>query len=343
MKIAIIGFGGVGKSLVELLVAKEKDLERDGVCLSVNYILNSKGGIYNPSGIDCKDVMAFISSNRHLEQYPNGGDSSLNFDKLLEQKDIDVLIEMTPTNKDTGQPGLNHIQKALENGIHVVSANKGPILLAYKALRDIAKNNHAQLAVGCTAGGALPSVNGGLFDMAGSKISSIEGVLNGTTNFILSQMEHHGLNYESALKKAQEFGIAETNPSLDVEGWDTATKLLILTNILMNQNKQLSDIQVQGITKLTLDEVNDAKSKGQRYKLIGKSERIHDDIKLQVKLERVTSDDILFNVNEKDKVVRYTSDTLGELTILGGASGTVPAAASILRDLINIIKGYRFV
>jgi homoserine dehydrogenase len=186
---------------------------------------------------------------------------------MLQNRDVDVVIEMTPTNKETGEPGMTHIKKSLENGINVITANKGPILLAYKQLKNTAIKNGVQLGIGCTTGGALPSINGGIMDLAGANIQSIEGVLNGTTNFILNEMEQSGVTYQEALKKAQNLGIAETNPVMDVDGWDTASKLLILTNVLMNEDKHLEDISVEGITDITPQEVKNCLAEGKKYKL----------------------------------------------------------------------------
>jgi len=342
MRIAVIGYGGVGKAFIKLLANKKQDLENQGINFTVNYILSSSGGIYDSKGIDCKEVIEFSNKENILANYHKGGSSELNFSKLIEKKDVDVLIELTPTNKDTGEPGMTYIKDALKKGINVITGNKGPILLAYNELNTLAKQHNVQLAVGCTVGGALPSINGGLIDMAGSEILSIEGILNGTTNFILKEMEDNNSTYKQALEKAQNLGIAETDPTLDVEGWDTASKILILTNVLMNQNKTLKDVDVEGITKLTIQDINNAKIEGQRYKLIGKSKKANGNIHLQVKLKKISSNDMLFNVDGKNKAIRYVSDTLGELVIFGGASGVTPAAASILRDLINIYRGYHF-
>lgn len=259
MRIAIIGYGGVGRAFMRLINDKKALLEKEGLNLTINYIIDLGGGIYNPDGIDYLDVIEFSKTERDLSKYPKYGSKDVTFGMLLARKDVDVVIEMTPTNKETGEPGMTHITKSLENGFHVITSNKGPILLAYKKLKDLAQRNNVQLGIGCTTGGALPTINGGIMDMAGAQINSIEGVLNGTTNFILKDMEDNGVTYLEALKKAQEQGIAETDPTLDVEGWDTASKLLILTNVLMNQEKTLNDIEIEGITNITPEDIQDAK------------------------------------------------------------------------------------
>jgi len=333
MRLAIIGYGGVGKAFIQLLLDKKVELLKEGIDPKVNYIISSRGGVYDPRGINMEE---FINN-------PNGFLREITFDTLLENKDVDMVIEMTPTNLKNGEPGLTHIVKSLENGFHVVTANKGPILLAYSRLKYLASKNNLQLGIGCTTGGALPTINGGIMDMAGSNITSIEGVLNGTSNFILNEMEINGVEYKDALKRAQELGIAETDPSLDVEGWDTATKLLILTNVLLNEEKALNDVNVEGITKITELDIKIAAMEGKKYKLIGRTIKKDDSLEISVSLEKVGPDNPLYGVEGKNKAVRYMSDTLGDLTIIGGASGVTPAAASILRDIINIKRGYKFV
>jgi homoserine dehydrogenase len=342
MRIALIGFGGVGRAFVKLLHDKREFLAAQGLYINLNYVINSSGGVYNPSGIDCKDLLNFTEKGQRLCEYPGGGNRDINLQRLISNKDVDVLVEVTPTNKETGEPGLTHIVKALENKIHVVTANKGPILLAYRKLNNLAVRNNVQLCAGCTTGGALPSINAGIFDLAGSSILSIEGILNGTTNFILEEMEKNSIAYSDALKKAQQMGIAETDPALDVEGWDTAVKLLILTNILMVQDKTLDDIQVEGITGVKPEYIAEAKKEDKALKLIGKAARTKEGVELKVSLEKIDRTHPLYGVNGTNKAVRYVSDTLGDLTVMGGASGTTPAAASLLRDILNLHRGYRF-
>ena len=200
--------------------------------------MKQQGGIYNPMGITPR-LIEHVHQGGELCEFPDEGIRKETFQNLIMRRDVDLLIETTPTNNKTGEPGLTHISKALERGFHVVTANKGPVLLAYKQLCTLAAKSHVQLGIGCTTGGALPTINAGRFDLAGAQILSIEGILNGTSNYILSEMEERDCSYEEALKQAQQMGIAETDPSLDVEGWDTATKLLILTNILMEEEHKL--------------------------------------------------------------------------------------------------------
>ncbi len=327
MRIALIGFGGVGKALLRLLQDKKDELLSQGIDPKVTYILASRGGLFCPEGVDAGALFAHLDQGGRVDNFPQGGSGEITPELLAQRADVDVAIDLLPTNKLTGQPGLSCVQKLLDAGVHVILADKGPAMLAYHDLAQRARARGVQLGLGCTTGGALPSINGGLLDLAGAQIQSIEGVLNGTTNFIIQEMEQTGCTYAQALKKAQDCGIAETDPSLDVEGWDTAGKLLILTNVLMNQNKSL-----------------DARAQGKKYKLMGRTLRDEAGaLTMTVAPQAIGPDHPLFSADGKNKAVRYTSDTLGDLTLMGGASGTTPAAASVLRDLINICRGYRFV
>lgn len=194
------------------------------------------------------------------------------------------------------------------------------------------------MGIGCTTGGALPTINAGLIDLAGAKIHSIEGVLNGTSNFILEEMEENFIDYTKALNKAQELGIAETDPSFDVEGKDSAVKLLILTNVLLGLDKKISDIEIKGITDIKIEDVRRLKEAGKRYKLVCRTVLGEDKVTMSVRPEIVSSDNIFYHVTGKNKGVNYKTELLGDLFIMGGASGTRPAAGALLRDLINMEK-----
>lgn len=331
MNIGIIGFGGVSKAFIKLLIEKEKNLKKKGLELKVKYIIKSNGGIYNKDGINLEEI---ITSDYKLTGFNFIED--INISTIIKNKDIDTLVELTSTNIETGEPGLTHIKLALENGINVVTGNKGPILLEYKALKKIVDKNNVSLGIGCTTGGALPSINVGSFDIAGSDILSIEGILNGTSNYILTEMYENEVDYDEALKKAISFGIAEANYKLDVEGYDTASKILILANVLMDANLSLKDIKIEGINNLKKGDILEEKSKGDKIKLIGKVYIKDEIVRAYVKPEILNSEHPLYFVDNKNKGVCYSTDTLGDISIIGGASGTINAAAAILRDIINI-------
>ena len=334
MDIGIIGFGGVAKAFIKLIVDKKEYLDSLGLDFKVKYIIRKSGGIYNKNGLNLKDL---IKSNFNLDLFDFKKDIDINY--IIKNNDIDTVVELTSTNIENGEPGLTHMSLALNNCINVVTGNKGPILLKYRELKEIALKNKVFLGIGCTTGGALPSINVGSFDIAGSEILSIEGILNGTSNYILTEMYENEVSYEVALKQAIDNDIAEANYKLDVEGFDTASKILILANVLMNANLSIKDISIEGIDKIDINFINKEKLKGNKIKLIGKVYKNNNEIKAYVKPETLEKNHPLYFVDSKNKGVLYRTDTLGDISIIGGASGTVNAAASILRDIINMYKG----
>lgn len=336
MDIGLIGFGGVGQALIKLLLEKKKYiLKKYNLDVRVKYIVKSDGGIYESNGIDLEEIIEFINKNKSIKEHISWK-NYLSIDEIIKNNDIDTLVELTPTNIETGEPGLTYIKRALESGINIVTGNKGPIILKYKELKEIADRNSVKLKVGCTTGGALPSINGGLYDVAGSEIQSIEGILNGTTNYILSKMAMEEVSYEEALTEAQRDGIAEANPSLDVLGYDTACKIAILANVLMDENVKLEDIKVQGITEVKLETMKRLQKENKKLKLIGKVQREDNMVKAYVRPIQIKEDHPLYFVDYKNKGVYFKTDTLGDISIIGGASGTRNAAASILRDLVLV-------
>ena len=330
-RLGIVGYGNLGRAAVRLLAQK---LERwritEGLSLTLTCVLGKNGGLADADGLNCEELAAYGSAR--LDSFP-GFDSQFSFKKMIDNRLVDVIAEFTPTDRKTGEPGLSHIRDALKCGIHVTTANKGPILVAWEELSQLAHEQGLLLGVGCTTGGALPSVIAGRDAMAGSDISMIWGILNGTTNYILNRMES-GLNYNEALKEAQSVGIAEADPSMDVEGWDTAVKLVILAKIVMDGKIDLKDASVKGISNLTAEETETALAAGHRIKLIGRAFREGGEVRASVAPESVDAIHPFYSVSAKDKCVRYVSDTLGDLFVSGGASGPIPAAASALRDVL---------
>ncbi|MDU3722034.1 MAG: homoserine dehydrogenase, partial [Clostridium celatum] len=319
------------------ITKKKYIFDKYNLKINVKCIIKSNGGLYSETGIDLKELMSFIKKNEVCKH--KLWHNEIKVESMIKNANIDTLIELTPTNIVDGEPALTYIRNALENKKNVITGNKGPIVLKYKELKAIADNNGVKLKIGCTTGGALPSISGGIYDVAGSEIKSIEGILNGTTNYILTKMTNDEITYEKALKEAQEEGIVESNPSLDVLGYDTASKIIILSNVLMNTDIKLSDLKIQGITDIKLEDLKLEKSKNKKVKLIGKIEKNNDEVIAYIKQMQIDESHPLYSVDYKNKGVYYKTDTLGDISIIGGASGTMNAAASILRDII-LLKEY---
>jgi homoserine dehydrogenase len=329
MAIAIIGFGGVGSAFYHLFNEKQSSLPTVASPLSISYILSRTGGYHFTSPEFDLSTQAIRSSLS----------PTMSWETILADPRVRVIVELTPTNVETGEPGLSYIKEALTAGKHVITGNKGPLLHAMNELKTLADLHRVRLLYGCTAGGALPSLDTARYSLSGTSILGFEGILNGTTNYILHLMTLNQMSYEDALKQAQLEGIAETNPHLDVSGYDTATKIAIIANTLFMTKLTLSDIEIQGIEHIKTSDILSARLSHQKIKLIGRFSTKSSD-KLEASVKPVVLDEThpLYHVDAKNKAITYYTDTMGHLTISGGASGLKSAAAAIFRDLVNLVK-----
>jgi homoserine dehydrogenase len=246
-----------------------------------------------------------------------------------------VLIEATPTNIVDGEPGLTHIRTALGKGMHVITAAKGPLVLRFGELKALADQKGVSLKFSAATAAALPTVDVGEFCLAGAEILSIEGILNGTTNYILTRMHREGIDYEEALAAAQALGIAEPDPSLDVEGWDTASKLVIIANHLLGASLTLNDVEVSGITGVSRQMIEEAKAQSKVIKLIGRTDK-EGRVVAGVAPRALGPEHPMANIHGAEKGLTFFTDSMDRVTVTGGKSDPKGAAAAMLKDLINI-------
>ena len=335
----MIGFGNVGQSLVTILRDHSDRLEREyGVRFDVTAVADITGAVVSSEPLPPSRLLEVMKATGGICHYPEGGIPGMSGVEVVRRARADVLVEASPTNVVDGEPGLSHIRGALDRGMHVVTANKGPLVVAFSELRDLARKRGCKLMYGPATAAALPTVSVATYELAGSRVTAIEGILNGTTNYILTQMSDRGVSYEVALREAQQLGIAETDPTLDVEGYDTANKLLILANSLMGGSLRLSEVEREGITRLTPEDVRVARLAGKAVKLLGTARWEGDRLRAMVRPTTLEERHPLAGVDGTDKGVTFHTDLLGAVTVTGGASGRIPAAASILRDLLNLVR-----
>lgn len=268
MRIIIVGFGVVGHAFAKILNEKKADLLTTfGFHPTIVAITDIDGAIINPSGIHYEKVsqskQVYGSISHHPDFQP--GIKSL---EVINNVDAEVVVEATPTNIIDGEPGLSHIMAALKKNIHVITTNKGPLALALPALLELAEYNEVLLRFSGTVGGGTPILDIGRKCLVGDQIRRIDGILNGTTNYVLTRMAESEMEMSQALAEAQNKGFAETNPSYDVEGIDSACKLAIMSNWLMNRRVTIKDVEYCGILKISLDEIRIAKQRGNVIKLV---------------------------------------------------------------------------
>ncbi|MBS7658653.1 MAG: homoserine dehydrogenase [Candidatus Bathyarchaeia archaeon] len=331
MKIIIIGFGTVGKALTETLMRKKEELIKNyGFRPEVIAIVDRGGALINPEGLDLTLAFKADINGGTVASDEKYGVKNVKAIEVINEMESDVMIELTPTNIKDGQPGLSHIEAALKKGMHVVTANKGPLALALPALMDLASYNKVFLRFSGAVGGGTPVLDLAKKCLIGEKILLVKGILNGTTNYILTKMYEEGVSLEEALKEAQKLGYAEADPSYDIEGIDTACKLVIIANWIMNKRISIKDVKIEGIKNVTLKDVSEAKKRGNVIKLIGE---VNDEA--FVKPMEISSLNPLC-VSGTLNAVTFNVEDSGEITIVGKGAGGKETASAIIRDLIDI-------
>ena len=336
MRLIFIGFGTVGQGLADLLLEKKDFLTKKyGFEFVVTGISDIKlGSLYDPDGINLAQAVKAVKEKGKLDSScgPVYEQDAL---RMIQDADADVLLEATYTDIKTGEPGTAHIRTALSRGMHVVTTNKGPLALHYQELINLSKAKDVKFLFEGTVMSGTPVLNLIRETLAGSSIKEIKGILNGTTNYILTQMEA-GLSYETALKKAQELGYAEAVPDADVLGWDALAKVTILAKVEFGSDKNPFDYPCEGITRISAEDVSAARDSGKRYKLIGKVWRDGKEIKASVGPEKVEVSHPLAGVMGAANAVTIATDTLCEITIVGPGAGKRETGFSMLVDLLKI-------
>jgi homoserine dehydrogenase len=291
--------------------------------------VDNKGSAIAPGGLDLQRLLEAKKTKGTVGAYER---RSTNFDTLqvIENIDAEVILECTPTNVSDGEPATSHIIAAMRTRKHVISVNKGPLALAFPSLVELANYNGVMLRFSGTVGGGTPILEFAKRCLKGDRIISFKGILNGTTNYILSRMEE-GLTYQIAMRDAKEKGYAEANPSLDVNGFDAAAKLVIMANWIMGMKVTMKDINRTGITNVSLSDVKKAATKGNAIKLLA----ICDRKRLLVEPTEVSRRDPIC-VNGTLNAVTFSSEHSGQQTIIGRGAGGMETASAMLRDLIEI-------
>ncbi len=331
MRIILIGIGVVGQSLAQLLIQREVELVKNyGFRPRIVAIVDMGGAVVNPKGLNLekmlsqkaeKDTVAFSSENGHP------GMSALD---VIESVEAEVMVEVTPTNIKDGEPALAHIKTAFKSGKHVVTSNKGPLALALPALTELADYNKVYLRFSGTVGAGTPVLDLAKKCLLGDRILSIRGILNGTTNYILTEMDERHITFQKALKNAQKLGYAEANPSMDIDGLDAACKLVIMANWIMDKKATLRNVKIQGIRNVTPQDLKEAAKKSCTVKLIGSINS-----ELKVMPTEISKNDPLC-VGGVLNAVTFVSEFAGEETIIGRGAGGMETASAILRDLLEI-------
>ena len=335
-KIGLIGFGTVGRGISEILRDKNEFLNKKyGFEFDIVAVADfAFGNVYNPDGLD---IPLMLKQARNKEKFTKDLTNMETLD-LIKNSNVTVWCELTYTDLKTGGPAIDHVKTALSAGKHVVTSNKGPAALLYPEMKKLADDNGVKFMIEGTVCAGTPVINLTDGPLAGCEISKISGILNGTTNYMLSEMER-GMSYDEVLKIAQEKGYAEADPTGDVEGHDARGKVTILANIVMDAGIKISDVPCQGITNITPEDIDFAKKQGKRWKLIGSVEKRDGKVHTSVAPEMVDVSHPLAGVMGATNALTFETDMLGDVTIVGPGAGKIETGFSILTDLLTIHRG----
>lgn len=335
--LALIGLGAVNRNVLRILETKGPILaQRYGLDFRVVCAADSSGVAVNPAGFDPAALRRFKEAGGRICELA-GFLAGATLTDVLASPACDLVLEASPVNLDTGEPGLSAVRAALRSGISVVLANKGPLALAYRELHELAAASGARLAFSATVCGALPIINIGRRDLIAAEVLTLRGVFNATTNFILAELAT-GRSYTDALTEAQRRGIAERDPRLDVEGWDTACKLVILANSVLGVDTTLADVSVRGIIDVTPEGLAQAAQRGETIKLLASAERREKGYAFSVRPVAVDIYSFLGQCSGWEMGIEIESDLYGRMFYKIWEREPLPTAAAMIRDAVNLIK-----
>jgi homoserine dehydrogenase len=341
-RLSFIGFGNVARALVRLFERKRNLLkEQYDVTCSVTGIATGRHGFaVNPQGLDAQQALELVESGQSISSLST---IALNDSVAVIQKSqANVMFENSPVNTQTGQPALDHIRLALNLGQHAITANKGPVVHGYRELTELAKSKGRRFLFESTVLGGAPvfSVFREAFPLA--ELSSFRGILNATTNIILSRMEN-GTSYEDAVKYCQSVGVAETDPTNDVDGWDAAIKVAALVTVLMDTPFTPQQVHPTGIRGITSEMITQAQAEGKRYKLVCSAERTDGTVTASVAPQLVDGTSPLYGMMNSSTGVTFRTDVLPDYSITvseraGMSGGPVETAYGLFADFMNVVK-----
>jgi homoserine dehydrogenase len=341
VRLVMVGLGNVGKAFVELICNKKRELaDHYGISLLITGVATAHHGCaVDPAGIDTTRLLELAHANGDysiLNTLPDIKDSL----RLIEVCQGDVLLENSPVNHESGQPAIDHLIRGFNKGLHGITANKGPVVHGLDRLSMLAKEKQKAFRFESAVMDGAPIFSLHRYCLPASQLLGFRGILNSCTNLLLTRMES-GETLEAAIQYAQSIGIAETDPSADIDGWDAAIKVAALSTVLMGIPLKPGDIKRQGIRAVTREMIESAEAEGKRWKLVCSAYKSGSDVVAQVAPVKVGPDSPLFAVNGTSSYVEFKLDSLPGLGILESNPGPNTTAYGLLTDLINIIKEER--
>ncbi|CZT37240.1 homoserine dehydrogenase [Rhizobium sp. 9140] len=324
VRVAIAGFGGVGRATASLLLLRRaRYREVYGTDIRLVAVCGSRAGLFDDRG---------------LEEYQLGAlEDGLSGPSFIQASDADLVVEAGPSDFRTGGPGLGYIRSALSAGRDVIVISKGALVHSGKELRQLANRSGALMKLSGAAAAALPTIDLVDHSLKGCTVLEVEGILNATTNYLLDAMMTRGIGFDAALREAQLGGFAEADPRNDTEGWDTACKLLILANFGLDADLTMDDVTVEGIQSVTGERIEAWRRQGLVPKLVGSLAQADGTFRASVGIKTYPLADPFANIRGKDKAIRIVTDAMGETIAIGSGKEPLATAAAALKDLEHIL------
>ncbi len=324
VRVAIAGFGGVGRATANLLLTRRARYRRvHGVDLRLVAVCGSRSGLADAGGLEAHRL--------------DGLQPGLSGPAFIEASGADIVIEAGPSDFRTGGPGLGYIQSALSAGRDAIVISKGALVHSGLELRALAHSSGAIIKLSGAAAAALPTIDLIEHSLKGCEVLKIEGILNATTNYLLDAMMNQDVSFDEALARAQAGGFAEADPRNDTEGWDTACKLILIANFGLGADLTMDDLIVEGIQSVTAHDVAAWRRQGVVPKLVGSLHCAEGDARATVGIRTYPPTDPLAHVSGKNKAIRITSDAMGETIAIGSGTEPFATAAAALKDLEHIL------
>ncbi len=338
-RLAFLGFGNVGQALARLLLEKRAALQaRYGIDFSVTGIATGRHGTaIDPHGLDVEAALKLASGGGSLGALNAAPPVSTGID-FVESVPADVLFENTPVDYEAGEPASTHIRLALQRGMHVATANKGPVVHACQELADLARSVNRRFFFESAVMDGAPIFSLFRETLPAADLRAFRGILNSTTNLILTRMETHLETFEQAVAYAQSIGIAETDPSGDVDGWDAAIKVAALVTVLMGVPLKPQDVQREGIRRIGRKEVQEAAAQNKRWKLVCEARRTPDGVEARVAPQQVGPESPLYGVEGTSSIITFETDVLGALSVREDNPGPHTTAYGLLADFLNAVR-----
>ena len=337
-KLALLGFGNVGRALARLLLQKQKELQDSfGLTFSVTGIATgTHGTAINPDGLNLELALAAVESGSSLDEFSKLAPVADAFD-FIRRCQAQVLFENTPVNYQSGQPALAHLSTALKFGMYAITANKGPVVHGYRELAELAHSKGVKFYFEATVMDGAPIFSLYREALPAARLSAFKGILNSTTNMILTRMER-GESFNQAVAYAQKIGIAETDPSGDIDGWDAAVKVAALATVLMDTPLKPAQVERQGIRHITMEDIEQARAEKKRWKLVCSALRHDNGVEARVRPEKVGAESPLYNVEGTTSIVQFVTDVLGVLSVIEQDPGPNTTAYGLFADFLNAVR-----